>query len=905
MKDEDEDNIIPEDDTNEEINDSQQEEGFEDVKVFSGSHFYENDENPEDTITKVTGMYKDWFLDYASYVILERAVPAIEDGFKPVQRRIMHSLKELDDGRYNKVANVVGHTMQYHPHGDASIGDAMVQIGQKELLIDCQGNWGNILTGDSAAASRYIEARLSKFALEVLYSPKITDWGVSYDGRRAEPNNLPVKFPLLLAQGAEGIAVGLSTKVLPHNFNELIDASIKILKGKPFTLYPDFQTAGIADVSNYNDGMRGGRVRVRAKISQLDKQTLVITQIPFSTNTSTLIDSILKANDKGKIKIKKIEDNTAAEVEILIHLFPGVSPDKTIDALYAFTACETSVAPLGCVIQDNKPLFIGVSDMLKISTNRTVDLLKRELEIQLDELENKWHFSTLEKIFIREEMYIDFKLYSDRETLYDYMYKRFEPFKKSFVRDIVDDDLQKLTQIPMIRITRFDSDKADDFISKLEDEMQQVKHHLENLIDFAIDYFARLKEKYGKGRERQTELRSFENIEATKVVLRNTKLYVNKEEGFFGTGLKKDEYVADCSDIDDVIVFLRDGKMMVAKVDEKKFVGKDIIHIAVFDKNDKRTIYNMIYRDGKNGSTFIKRFNVSGITRDKFYDLTQEKAGSQVLYFSANPNGEAEVVTILLRQVGSVKKLKWDTDFADIAIKGRASRGNTVTKYPIKKIELKEKGISTLRPRKVWFDDTVQRLNVDGRGELLGEFRPNDRLLIISQSGKLKTIIPELTTHFEEDIIVLEKWNPKKPISTIYYDGEKERYFVKRFLVENENKEEIFITEHEKSQLEIVSTDWRPVAEIVFAKVKGVQKDNQIVDLEQFIAIKGIKAIGNQLTTDKLKQVNLLESLPYEEILDLPEEEIPTENEVDNEGNSIQDFNIELDDDGQITLSLE
>ncbi len=909
MKDEEEDNIIPnEDETNDALNDSTNddgneeefEKGFDDIRSSGGNHFYENDENPEDTITKVTGMFKDWFLDYASYVILERAVPAIEDGFKPVQRRIMHSLKELDDGRYNKVANVVGHTMQYHPHGDASIGDAMVQIGQKELLIDCQGNWGNILTGDSAAASRYIEARLSKFALEVLYSPKITDWGMSYDGRRAEPNNLPVKFPLLLAQGAEGIAVGLSTKVLPHNFNELIDASIKILKGKPFTLFPDFQTAGIADVSNYNDGLRGGRVRVRAKISQLDKQTLVITQIPFSTNTSSLIDSILKANEKGKIKIKKIEDNTAAEVEILIHLFPGVSPDKSIDALYAFTACETSVAPLGCVIEDNKPLFIGVSAMLKISTERTVQLLKAELEIQLEELKNKWHFSTLEKIFIREEMYIDFKLYSDRETLYEYMYRQFEPFKKSFVREIEDDDLQKLTQIPMIRITRFDSDKADDFIAKLEDEMKEVQYHLDNLIDFAIDYFVKLKEKYGKGRERQTELRSFDTIEATKVVLRNTKLYVNKEEGFFGTGLKKDEYVADCSDIDDVIVFLRDGKVMISKVDDKKFVGKDIIHIAVFDKNDKRTIYNMMYRDGKNGSTFVKRFNVSGVTRDKFYDLTQEKPGSQVLYFSANPNGEAEVVTILLRQVGNVKKLKWDLDFTDVAIKGRASRGNTVTKYPIKKIELKEKGISTLRPRKVWFDDTVQRLNVDARGELLGEFRPNDRLLIINQSGKLRTIIPELTTHFDEDMIVLEKWNPNKPISTIYYDGEKERYFVKRFLVENENKEEYFITENEKSQLEIVSTDWRPVAEIVFAKVKGVQKENQIIDLEQFIAVKGFKALGNQLTADKLKQVNLMESLPFEE----PEVIAPEEIEV-NEDAEIEitdDSEIEPDEDGQITL---
>ncbi|PJJ08824.1 topoisomerase-4 subunit A [Flavobacterium sp. 1] len=906
MKDEEDDNIIPNDDENNsdenQLDDNQ--DGNDDeiidveAKHFEGQHFYENqEEEGEGVITKVTGMYKDWFLDYASYVILERAVPAIEDGFKPVQRRIMHSLKELDDGRYNKVANVVGHTMQYHPHGDQSIGDAMVQIGQKELLIDCQGNWGNILTGDGAAASRYIEARLSKFALEVLYSPKITDWGVSYDGRRAEPNNLPVKFPLLLAQGAEGIAVGLSTKVLPHNFNELIDASIKILKGKPFTLYPDFLTQGIADVSNYNDGLRGGRVRVRAKIGQLDKNTLVITQIPFSTNTTTLIDSILKANDKGKIKIKKIEDNTAAEVEILIHLFPGVSPDKTIDALFAFTACETSVAPLGCVIEDNKPLFIGVSQMLKISTERTVDLLRQELEIQLEELKNKWHFSTLEKIFIREEMYIDFKLYGDRESLYVYLYDRFEPFKKSFVREIHDDDLHRLTQIPMIRITRFDSDKADDFIAKLEDEMKEVEHHLEHLTDFAIAYFTKLKEKYGKGRERQTELRIFDDIEATKVVLRNTKLYVNREEGFVGTSLKKDEYVADCSDIDDVILFMRDGKMMITKVDAKTFVGKDIIHVAIFDKSDKRTIYNMIYRDGKSGPSYIKRFNVSGVTRDKLYDLTNENKGSQTLYFSCNPNGEAEVITILLRQVGSVKKLKFDIDFASLAIKGRASKGNLVTKYPIKKIELKEKGISTLLPRKIWFDDTVQRLNVDARGELLGEFRPSDKILIIQQSGKLKVITPELTTHFDEDMIVLEKWIPKKPISAIYYDGEKERYYIKRFLVETENKEDSFITEHSNSRLEIVATDYRPVAELVFTKIKGVQKDNMTVDIESFIAVKGFKALGNQLTTDKLKQVNLLESLPYE----VPEEVVPEEIEVQGEITA-DDGDIQLDDDGQVAL---
>jgi len=876
----------------------------ENIVPFEGEHFYEKQDNPEsgDTITKVTGMYKDWFLDYASYVILERAVPAIEDGFKPVQRRIMHSLKELDDGRYNKVANVVGHTMQYHPHGDASIGDAMVQIGQKDLLIDTQGNWGNILTGDGAAASRYIEARLSKFALEVLYSPKITTWQASYDGRRNEPVNLPVKFPLLLAQGAEGIAVGLSTKVLPHNFNELIEASIKVLKKKPFTLFPDFPTGGIADISNYNDGMRGGRVRVRAKISQLDKSTLVITQIPFSTNTSTLIDSILKANEKGKIKIKKIEDNTAAEVEILIHLPPGVSPDKTIDALFAFTACETSVAPLGCVIESHKPYFVGVSDMLRISTNRTVDLLKRELEIQLDELEEQWHFLSLERIFIENRIY---RLIEEEETwegVIRAIDEGLKPFTKHLKREVTEDDIVRLTEIRIKRISKFDIDKAQEKIEALEGEIEQVKHHLDNLIDYAIDYFQSLREKYGKGRERKTELRSFDNIEATKVVLRNTKLYVNREEGFIGTGLKKDEYVADCSDIDDVIVFLRDGNMMVTKVDVKTFVGKDIIHVAVFDKNDKRTIYNMIYRDGKSGPSYVKRFNVSGITRDKLYDLTQENKGSQVLYFSCNPNGEAEVVTILLRQVGSVKKLKFDLDFASLAIKGRNSKGNTVTKYPIKKIELKEKGISTLKPRRIWFDDTVQRLNVDGRGELLGEFRPNDRLLIINQSGKLKTIIPELSTHFDEDMIVLEKWNPKKPISAIYFDGEKEKYYVKRFLVENENKEELFISEHPKSQLEVVSTDYRPVAEVIFAKVKGVQKENQVVDLEEFIAVKGIKALGNQLTGDKLKQINLLDPLPFEE----PAEEIPEEMEVREEVDLTDDNTvITLDDDGQITLSLE
>lgn len=900
MINEDDNNHIPEEEFTPENEEQNLDETLDisDENIISSGHFYDTKQDLSDgSLIKVTGMYREWFLDYASYVILERAVPAIEDGFKPVQRRIMHSMKELDDGRYNKVANIVGHTMQYHPHGDASIGDAMVQIGQKDLLIDTQGNWGNILTGDGAAASRYIEARISKFGHDVLYSPKITTWQASYDGRRNEPITLPVKFPLLLAQGVEGIAVGLSTKVLPHNFIELIDASIKILKNKPFVLFPDFPTAGIADVTNYNDGLRGGKVRVRAKINQVDKQTLTITQIPFSTNTSTLIDSILKANEKGKIKIKKIEDNTAAEVEIMIHLPVGVSPDKTIDALYAFTACETSISPLGCVIEDHKPRFVGVSDMLRISTNRTVDLLRKELEIQLRELEEQWHFLSLERIFIENKIYRLIEEETTREGVIKAVDDGLKPFVKNLKRAVTEDDILRLLDIRIMRISKFDSNKAQDKIEALEGNIEQVKYDIEHIIDFSINYFTTLKEKYGKGRERQTELRSFENIEATKVVMKNAKLYVNREEGFVGSGLRKDEFVCDCSDIDDVIVFLRDGRMMVVKIEDKKFIGKDIIHVAIFDKNDKRTIYNMIYRDGKNGASFIKRFNVSGITRDKFYDLTQEKPGSQVLYFTANPNGEAETVVILLRQLSSVKKIKWDINFADLAIKGRASRGNTVTKYAIKKIELKEKGISTLRPRKVWFDDTVQRLNVEARGELLGEFKPDDRLLIINQSGKLKTIVPDLSLHFDDDMIVLEKWQPQKPISCIYYDGEKEKYYVKRFLIDNPNKEEIFISEHEKSILEIVSTDWKPVAEIIFAKVKGIQKENLVINLEEFIAVKGIKALGNQLTADKIKQINLLDPIPYEP--PIIEDEDSSEEAKDE---STPAIDYPLDEDGQPTL---
>ena len=843
-----------------------------------------------DSIIKVTGMYQDWFLDYASYVILERAVPAIEDGFKPVQRRIMHSLKELDDGRYNKVANVVGNTMQYHPHGDASIGDAIVQIGQKDLLIDTQGNWGNILTGDDAAAPRYIEARLSKFALDVVFSPKVTEWQSSYDGRKKEPISLPVKFPLLLAQGTEGIAVGLSTKILPHNFIELIEASIAYLKNKPFELYPDFPTAGIMDVSGYNDGARGGRVRVRAKISQLDKSTLCITEIPFTTTTTSLIDSILKANEKGKIKIKKVDDNTAANVEILVHLPNGTSPDKTIDALYAFTACETAISPITCVIEDNKPHFLTVSEVLRRSTDRTVSLLKQELEIELSELEMQWHSASLEKIFIREEMYIDFKKYTDRESLYEYLYQRFEPFKKDLLREITDDDLAKLTQIPMIRITRFDSYKADENILKIEADIEEVKNHLANLIDYAITHFERLKKTYGKGRERKTEMRVFDTIEATKVVVRNTKLYVNKAEGFVGTGLRKDEYVGDCSDIDDVIVFTESGAMYVTKVSDKQYIEKNIIHVAVFKKDDKRTVYNMIYKDGQTGFSYIKRFNVTGITRDKKYELIPQHKESRVLYFTANPNGEAEVVTVNLRQLGTLRKLRWDINFADTLIKGRGVKGNLVSKYAIKRIELKEKGVSTLKPRKIWFDDIVKRLNTEERGTLLGAFKGDDRMLLITKEGIVKTIIPELSLHFENNIAVMEKWVPEKPISVIYYDGEKERVFVKRFVVENENREELVITEHPKSQLLFVSADWRPMAEVVFTKEKGKEKENLIVNLEEFISVKGIKALGNQLTTDKVKTINTLESLPYEEpqeeepVEDLGDEEIvppPSENESD------------------------
>ena len=827
--------------------------------------FYETTPNDPDneSLVRVTGMYKDWFLDYASYVILERAVPAISDGFKPVQRRILHSMKDLDDGRYNKVANIVGHTMQYHPHGDASIADAMVQIGQKDLLIDMQGNWGNILTGDRAAASRYIEARLSKFALEVVFSPKVTEWQLSYDGRKNEPVHLPVKFPLLLAQGAEGIAVGLSTKILPHNFSELLQASIAYLKGKKFTLYPDFQTGGIIDVQNYNDGIRGGKVRVRAKISVRDKNTLVIHEIPYSTTTSSLIDSILKANDKGKIKIKKIEDNTAAEVEILIHLPNGISPDKTIDALYAFTACESSISPLGCIIIDHKPKFIGVSEMLKISTDTTVSILKKELEHKLQELENQWHYASLERIFIENKVY---RLIEEEET-WEGVLKAIDEGVKPHIahlkRPVTEEDLVRLTEIKIKRISKFDIDKAQQRIEALEADIAIVKNNLDNLIDFAIDYFTQLKKDYGKGKERKSEIRTFDDVDAKKVVVRNTKLYVNRAEGFVGTSLKRDEYVCDCADIDDLIVFTRSGKMQVVKVDSKVFVEKDIIHVAVFKKKDNRTIYNAIYKDGKLGTSYIKRFAVTGVTRDKMYDITQGKAGSHLLYFSANPNGEAETVTVVLRNTGQAKKLKWELDFADLQIKGRGVKGNIVSKYNVLKVEFKEKGVSTLKPRKIWFDSTVLKLNLDERGTLLGAFRGEDKLLIINDKAESKTVIPQMELHFSQVPMVLERWVKTKPITAVYYDQEKERYFIKRFLIENENKEDVFIKED--ATLIFISTEWRPVIEIEFVKPRGASPyPNKVFNVEDFIGVKGYKAMGNQLTDKKIKNIVLKESLPYE-----------------------------------------
>lgn len=858
----------------------------EEMEEFSGEENEQNDAGTGDEITPVGGLYESWFLDYASYVILERAVPSLYDGLKPVQRRILHSMKEMDDGRYNKVANIIGNTMKYHPHGDASIGDALVQIGQKDLMVDCQGNWGNTLTGDSAAASRYIEARLSKFANHIAFNKKTTNWLKSYDGRNDEPEQLPVKFPLLLAQGAEGIAVGMACKIMPHNFVELIEQSINHLRGKKVVIYPDFQHGGMIDVSNYNDGLRGGKIRVRAKINMIDKKTLTITEVPYGT-TSSLIESIIKANDKGKIKIKKIEDNTAAEAEVMIHLPSGVSPDKTIDALYAFTDCEVSISPNASVIDGEKPRFMGVTEILKTNTDNTVELLKRELEIRLDELQRQWHFATLEKIFIREEMYIDFKKYSDKPALFEYLYKEFKPFKKQLIREIVDEDFQKLTQIPMIRITRFDSDKADENLAKIEAEMEEFKNNLANLIEYAIDYFKDLKKQFGEGRERKTEIKTFDSISANKVIIANKKLYVDYEEGFIGYNLRKAEYVSDCSEIDDVIIFFKTGKMMVTKISDKKFVGKGIVYANVWKRGDKRTVYHLIYQDGKGGSTMMKRFNVKSITRDTEYDLTKGTKGSKMLYFSVHPNGEREIITVQLRARPHLKRLKFDVDLGDLLIKGRSAGGNRVTKEIVSKIVQKEVGGSTLAARKIWFDDVVGRLNDEGRGKFLGNFRGDDKILTLYKSGEYRLSGFDLSIRFDEDLLHIEKWHPDRPITAVYFDAGKDLHFGKRFLCEvTMDKKVSFIDESEGSHLDAVSTAYKPKVRVIYNKLLKATKNlpDTIIDMDEFIDVKGMKAQGNQITKLKVKEIVLDHSIEGDEPWPDDEKELNSSNEESTEG---------------------
>ncbi|MBD1392962.1 DNA gyrase/topoisomerase IV subunit A [Mucilaginibacter glaciei] len=813
-------------------------------------------------ITSLDGLYENWFLDYASYVILDRAVPHINDGLKPVQRRILHSLKEMDDGRFNKAANVIGNTMKYHPHGDASIGDAMVQIGQKNLLIDCQGNWGDPVTGDSAAAPRYIEARLSKFALDVVFNPDTTVWQASYDGRNREPITLPVKFPLLLAQGAEGIAVGLATKILPHNFIELIDASVAVLNGNRPNLLPDFPTGGMADASAYNEGQRGGKVRVRAKIIERDKKTLTITEIPFTTTTGGLIDSVISANDKGKIKIKKIEDNTAQNVEIVIHLAPGISPDVTIDALYAFTDCEVSISPNTCVIQSDKPRFMSVNDMLTESTFYTKELLKQELEIKLRELMEKIFFSSLLKIFIQEGMYkhADYESSKDFEEVVGVLNRLFEPFFPQFYRLITNEDYKKLIDKPMSSITRFDVKKTDEQIKALEAEIKTVKNHLKHLTDYTIAWFEKLKEKYGKDRGRKTELRTFDRVEASQVALANVKLYVNRVDGFIGSGLKKDEFVCDCSDIDEIIVFRADGRFIVTKVQDKVFVGKDIEHVAVFKKNDERTVYNMIYKDGQSGVSYIKRFSVTGVTRDKEYDLTKGSKGSKMLYFTANPNGEAEIITVQLKPHAKLKKLNFDEDFASLAIKGRASIGNMVTKYPVKKVLLKSKGISTLAGRKIWYDDILKRLNADGRGKYLGEFDGDDRILNLLSNGLYELTSFDLNNHFDDKMILIEKYDPAKVFAVVHYEGKSKNYMVKRFVFENTviGKQTSIISEESGSKLVIISGAAQPVVKIEQLKGKSLVEEMAELNLTDLIDVKGMKAMGNRLSVHQVKSVELI-----------------------------------------------
>lgn len=834
--------------------------------------------------TLINGLYENWFLDYASYVILDRAVPHINDGLKPVQRRILHSLKEMDDGRFNKAANVIGNTMKYHPHGDASIGDAMVQIGQKNLLIDMQGNWGDPMTGDSAAAPRYIEGRLSKFANEVLFNPDTTEWQASYDGRNQEPITLPVKFPLLLAQGAEGIAVGLATKILPHNFVELLDASVGVLRGERPDLMPDFPTAGMADCSNYNEGQRGGKVRVRAKIEERDKRTLAITEIPFTTTTGSLIDSIISANDKGKIKIKRIEDNTAQFVEIIVHLAPGISPDVTIDALYAFTDCEVSISPNTCVIRDDKPHFLSVNDILIENTENTKNLLKRELEIRLLELKEKIFFGSLLKIFIQEGMYKHPKYENSGtfEGVVQVLNELFEPFFPQFYREILPEDYKKLIDKPMSSITRFDVKKADEQLKSLNASIKEVNHNLKHLTDYAIAWFERIKEKYGKGRERKTELRTFDRVEAAQVALANVKLYVNREDGFIGTGLKKDEFVCDCSDLDEIIIFRESGRFLVTKVQEKVFVGKDIVHVAVFKKGDERTIYNMIYKDGESGTSYIKRFAVLGVTRDKEYDLTKGTKGSKLLYFTANPNGEAEVVTVQLRPHSKLKKLQLEVNFADIAIKGRSSMGNIVTRYPIKKILLKSKGISTLSGRKIWYDEILKRLNVDGRGQYLGEFDGPDKILTVMSTGVYELTSFDLTNHFDDKMLLIEKYDADKVYTVVHYDGKSKNYYVKRFTFDDISigKTVSIISEEPGSKLRLISGAAQPVVTLEVLKGKSQTPEHIEVNLADVIDVKGMKAQGNKLSQYDIRDIQLIAEHDDEEDVPDPVPETPLQEVV-------------------------
>ncbi|ELR68817.1 Topoisomerase IV subunit A [Fulvivirga imtechensis AK7] len=820
-----------------------------------------DDEDTIHDITPVSGMYENWFLDYASYVILERAVPAIQDGFKPVQRRIMHALKEMDDGRFNKVANVIGSTMQYHPHGDASIGDAIVNIGQKDLLIDTQGNWGDIRTGDSAAAPRYIEARLSKFALDVVYNPQTTEWQLSYDGRKKEPVTLPVKFPLLLAQGVEGIAVGLSTKVLPHNFCELIKASIDILKGKKVKIYPDFPTGGQADFSEYNQGLRGGRIKVRAKIEEYDKKTLIIKDIPYGTTTTNLIESIIKANDKGKIKIKQVVDNTAKDVEILVSLAPGQSPDITIDALYAFTDCEVSISPNACVIIGDKPHFMGVDEILKINTDQTVDLLTQELEIKKHELMEKILFSSLEKIFIENRIYRDIEECETWEAVIATIDKGLDPYKPQFYRDITEDDIVRLTEIRIKRISKFDAFKADELLRKLEHDLKETEHHLAHIVDYAISYYSNLLEKYGKGRERKTEIKSFDSIDTTIVAANNQKLYVNREDGFVGYGIKKDEFITECSDLDDIIVIRRDGKCVVSRISEKLFMGKDILHVGVWKKGDDRMTYNLVYVDGKSGRSMIKRFNVTAVTRDKEYDLTKGNKGSKVLYLSANPNGEAEVINVKLTSGAKARKKVFDFDFAEIDIKGRGAGGNILTRYPVRKIELKSEGVSTLSGLDIWYDEVIGRLNKDQRGKHIGKFNGDDNILVVYKDGTYELTSYELTNRYEpEKVMLIERFDPGKVISAVHYDGQSKNYYVKRFRIETTSigKKFGFISEAGGSKLLVVSTFDKPLVEIEYTRGKGNEKQTEQLSLDDLIEVKGWKAIGNRLSSENVKKVKYL-----------------------------------------------